>query len=187
MIKEIKMLPTKYDWNTFFKSLRVQNERIISIYTEKLQIAFSHIPQFMPTYDVHFGSGVLSEEAGTGVMALTNYRLIIAMIQKNNIWRYIYIPAINYFSERPLNQVKPTWPYQAMINVPGGIVIAIQIEILNQQTVKVLSSFLNDAFMRLRINRDDESTSLIIEEERRRQEASSGSSEKYYDKPKKDS
>jgi hypothetical protein len=148
-----------------------------------IQIICTLVTQALPIADWNFGP--LSGGTYNGFVTLTSKKLILGMYDKNNIWRYVYLPHINYISERLLTEKHSDWPYQAMVNVPGGMVIVVQNIKADKNEAKLLSALLQKSVRILGSKNDDDSSQVIIEEVRRQSEKSH-SDDSYYSKDKKE-
>jgi len=109
----------------------------------------------------------------SGSLCLTNRR-IIAILSDGNVWKWFHFSAINSLTERPLNAYKPSWPYQAIMIIPGGMGLVVQTQ--NPKDVEhatQLQNLLVQGFMKYGVRRDDDGAmaAIIAHEERRRREA----------------
>jgi hypothetical protein len=104
----------------------------------------------------------------SGELALSNKRLII-LFSDGETWKIISIAAINNLSERPLNDNKPKWPYQAIIGLPGGYGIIAQTRKSDITQQKMLSRTLINAYLQFCVRTDDYGSIKAIEVEKEKQ------------------
>lgn len=150
-----------------FESCLVPGERILAV-VEDLSFGFFWVPNVGP-----YGNYSTTLQ---GALALTTHRIIALWAESRQGWKWYHFSALNSLSERPLRSDKPSWPYQAIMMIPGGIGLVLQTRQPNAEHAKQLSSLLTEAFLRFGVRRDDESATTAIitheeEEERRRQDA----------------
>lgn len=149
-------------------------ERLIAV-VENLHLSFLMVPNVLPIQNYPAGL--------SGVLALTNRRVIALWAEAPQSWKWLHIPALNSVSERPLRSDRPSWPYQAILMIPGGIGLVVQTQQPNAEHGKQLSSLLNEAIIRFGVNREDTGSMAAIiaheaEEERRRREQEDDRSKK---------
>jgi hypothetical protein len=83
-------------------------------------------------------------------------------MHERRAWKWVHIPALNSLWERPPTPNRPQWPYQAMLVIPGGVVIMVQTQQRDEAQTKLLSSLLNEAILSLGTARDDTGSSAAI-------------------------
>lgn len=151
-------------WQSVFEHCLVPGERLLAV-VENLSFSLHFIPNIAPTHNPSTGLA--------GGMALSTRR-IIAVWSEGQGWKWFHIPAINSLSERPLRPDKPSWPYQAILMIPGGIGLVVQTSRPNAEHGRQLSALLVEGLVRLSTRRDDDAALAAIiaheEEERRRRE-----------------
>lgn len=152
-------------WRSIVESRLLPAEQLIDVVGD---LSFSLY--FVP----HVGPGNYQTSLA-GTLALTIHRLIaIWSLAEAQSWQWFHIPAINSLFERPLHPDKRSWPYQAILMIPGGMGLVVQTQTPHAEHGKRLSSLLTEGFMRFGVRRDDDSALAAIitheeeEEERRR-------------------
>lgn len=151
--------------STFQKKL-LPGEQLLAV-VENLSFSVLFVPHVTPIQNYPCGFG--------GSLALTNRRIIAALFD-GSVWKWFHISAMNSLTERPLNNNRPSWPYQAIMMIPGGIGLVIQTQNPNAEQAKQLQTLLVEGFMKYGVRRDDDGAMAAIiaheeEEERRRREA----------------
>lgn len=151
----------------------LSGERLIAV-VENVSFSFLFVPHVIPTQNYPTGLN--------GALALTSRRVIALWAETQQGWKWLHIPALNSVSERPLRADKPSWPYQAILMIPGGIGLVVQTQQPNFQHCQQLSSLLNEAIVRFGVTRDDTGSLAAVmayeEEARRRREQEDARSDK---------
>ena len=106
------------DITTIIKNELAQGEELISV-MDNLNFDISFVPHIKPTNN--------PPAFLEGTLALTNRRLI-AILWDGNVWRWLHIAGLNWYSERFLKKQKPGWPYQAILMIPSGMGLIVQTE-----------------------------------------------------------
>jgi len=159
--------------SVFEQKLVVSLDEKIRVVVENLSIGFMFVPNVMPTEN-YMGLYMPSKKFN-GAMALTNHRIIASWEETSECVRTLHIPSINNITERPLRSDKPSWPYQAILMLSGGLVLITQTQKPNEEQAKQMSSLLNEAAIRFGANRDDTGSLAAIisyEVEKARQQSS---------------
>jgi hypothetical protein len=148
------------------QNVLMPNEQLVCV-VENLQCHLTFIPHMSP-----LGDESPFQDATLGV---TNRRIIAFVLDRSRRWRRISISALNSLTERPLLGGS-SWPYQAILMIPGGIALMLQTKTNDAQHANQLSSVLAQAFIQFGTRHDDDGalTAIITheeEEERRRQAA----------------
>ena len=159
---EVHLRDSQQHWKPIIESHLIAGESLIELVTDLF-------------CDVNFIPHINYSPSSDGLVALTSYRLIVAiLIEAPDCWRWLHIPAINYLSETPLCTSKPDKPYQAVILIPGGMGITVETQLSNKAHGEQLASILVNAFSRFATRKTDgDSMAAIItheEDEERRKE-----------------
>jgi len=166
-------------YSAFEQKLILPTERLITV-AENLFFNFYVVPHVLPTENYMSGLGGLVQKKLNGALALTSHRVIALWEESSQCWRTLHIPSLNNVSERPLRSDKPTWSYQAIMMLPGGLVLVVQTQQPNPEHEKRLSSLLNEAIIRLGVMRDDTgSIASIISFEEEKEKSSSNQDDDY--------
>jgi hypothetical protein len=151
------------DWESFLQSQMLPGEELISFVT-----ALRHSFKFVPYVDPDDNHTPVNEM----VLALTNRRLI-ARYHDGKVWKWFYTSALNSLMERKISQDKPSWPYQAILMIPGGLGLVIETWKVDKEQQEKLSTLLVQAFMKFSVRGEDAGAIAAIatyEEEKQRQQ-----------------
>lgn len=157
---------------TTIQGVLVDGETIISV-ADNLRYGIRFVPNISPT------DNWSTEKYLSGTLALTNYRIIIVMWD-GQVWKWIYISGINWYSERFLSKDKPSWPYQAVMMLPSGMALIIETEKSDKEKQNQLSNLLKQAFLTHSTKKEDIGAlaAIIDDENKKRAIAASNSSKK---------
>lgn len=167
-------MPTKSQVQSEVEEKLVASERLDAL-VEYVSFQFLFVPHIAPTGNY--------ATVWSGALALTSRRVIAVWVESRHCWKWLYIPALNSVSERFLRSDKPSWPYQAILMIPGGIGLVVQTDHPEEERGRPpdvergrrLSSLVNEAIVRFGGSREDTGSIAAIlaheeAEERRRQE-----------------
>lgn len=133
-------------------------EQLLQV-AENLSLSFAFVPHVNPM--ANYPTSL------PGALALTNRRLLAAWMETPQAWKYLHIPALNYASERPLRADKPTWPYQVVLQIPGGLGLVAQTHEPDEAAGEQLAALVNEALRRFatRFGDDAALAALVAHEE----------------------
>jgi hypothetical protein len=162
-------MPQSQIYTAFEQKLILPKERLVTV-VENLLFSFLVVPNALPTGN--YMSPL--EKKLSGALALTSHRIIASWEESKQCWKTLHIPSLNNVTERPLRSDHPSWSYQAIMMLPGGLVLVVQTQQPNAEHAKQLSSLLNEAIMRFGVFRDDTGSiaSIISYEEEKAKNSS---------------
>jgi len=150
-------------WHSILVSEEVLVDKVVNL---RLSLAF--VPFGNPMVNVNPSLSVIP--AKDGELILTNRRLILEWKDKK-IRNYSTL-AVYALSERFFDSALPHWPYQAILNLPGGISLMVETSKNDARSANELSQFLNKVLFSLG-KRDMDFASMAainayLEQQRRR-------------------
>ncbi len=151
-------------WTPAFLERLLPSEELLVVF-EQLHLGLHYIPYADPSLNY--------SPSLPGALALTSRRLVAAWSERGGT-RWLHVPWIVGFAERPLRDKKPHWAYQALLLLPNGLGLVVQTLTPDADQARELSMLLSRAMLFLGNGRKDEGVSAVLidslREQRQRQQ-----------------